>query len=1055
MRKNTPNEKVLRAISIGLAAMIAVQPVMATPVFADDSDGADGNVAPAPEENKSFETNDTSKGLETIQNAGKAAETSTNSGSCGDALDQAVSAGRDSNVVNSTMNNIEFDKDGGQAINATLNSITDKDTGIQYLNDKLTMLDSNGNAQLDENGNAVVLDIVGERKEIAADAQKLVEEAKRGDSNNFDKTTGNNKQFDAYEIMHNKVNNAALDDSLKGKDLTEAAKAVDDAITAQSKELGSLDISGEADTIEESKSAVIAANEAIESATSLEEAKDALDDAEAAKTESNEAYADALEKYNDARDALETEKATIEALKEDYKALLQNQIADGSYIRQVEKELNQAEANLTKLENDAKKAQEDLANTVIGKMADTFAKTEKKEDWGQLDIIFKDVIKYYYFPMVENIPASEVTFGHFEKKLKDGNYLEVIVNGETRYFNYKSKYSGYNGSALNDKIVIFEKNKEVEVAEHYEDSGKNTVDVKDAVNVLDITSVEDGLVVNTSDDANSKYYKVTGEGTTTELQNEDGVTYTYNEGDVTEKYTIDNNGNLVKTEMASSVTKTTYTTVSLAKKAFDEEYASAEEAERAAGTQAASLGSNASYGDVKVDEYSTFSAKIDLNEVTKNSNKAGDFAEYVNNKLGDSVKLSSDGTFEVTSKASIDELIKTIDTVSWGDYHHATNGNVSEATVKNLIKSAVEGMKNSTPTSKYYKLTLTDVSYDKILSTEELKDQVVSTTVWATDALNHVDTKYKDGPATLNDNYYNYVENNIKNGAIIDLRDSEDIVNKAVRADIEKVNTLQTLYKNAETKANTSKKKIATAQAKVEALIKAIQGEIDSLDGKVNARLVQLEGQLAAAKAELDAAEADNEAVEKAYKDAKEAYERAVERLTPVATPTNGGDSSSAGSDSTTESGTTALGTTGTTATASIAAPTTAAPASALTGLPVAGAPEVASASAGVAGARTGLTGNGVVDDMGGELLEGTDEMLQGELPVVEDDVEKEQTSKKLVKSIKDEEVPLASVGEETAKKMSWWWLLIIALLGATGEEMYRRKKMKEEQAQADSNNNK
>ena len=57
--------------------------------------------------------------------------------------------------------------------------------------------------------------------------------------------------------------------------------------------------------------------------------------------------------------------------------------------------------------------------------------------------------------------------------------------------------------------------------------------------------------------------------------------------------------------------------------------------------------------------------------------------------------------------------------------------------------------------------------------------------------------------------------------------------------------------------------------------------------------------------------------------------------------------------------------------------------------------------------------------------------------------------------TIADEETPLAAeagaVEDTQQEKMSWWWLLIIALLGVTGEEMYRRnKKKKAEAAQKD-----
>ena len=1045
MKKNTANKKVLRAISIGLAAMMAIQPVMATPVYADDDNEPDENVAPESEESTSFESNDSSEGLETIQETAVVAENSTNMSSCGNALDQAVSAGRDSSEY------AEFDKNGGQALNAALEAITNEQTGIQNLDDKFSFVDSEGNVKVDSNGNAIVLDVEGDRRKVADDAQKLVEEAKRGVSADYDNTSGADKIFDAYEIMQ-KVNDETLEDSLTGKNLTDAAAALDTAITNQSKELGAYNTTKEVEVIEDAGVSIAKDIETIENATSLDTAKTALDNAEAAKDESNVAYEEALEKYNSVSAAYEEEKATIEKLKEDYKALLESQIADDSYIRQAEKELKQAQENLTKLENDAKKAQTNLANTVIGKMADAFSKTKSSENWTELDTIFKDVIKYYYLPMVEKVDPSNVEFVYFEKNLKDANYLEVKVNGVSRYFNYKSKYSNYNGKAYNDKIVIFEKNKEVEVAEHYEDSNNQTVDVNSAVDILNISSVENGLVVKANGDTDSKFYKVTSDGTTTELENTDGVTYTYNDGDVTEEYAIDSNGNLVKTKVATSVIKTTYKNVSLSEKAVEVEYTSEDDARNAAGVQANLLGANATFDGVKVDSYSEFSTTIDLTKVVNKAEgeKASKFAAYVNERLEGSANLSSDGTFKITSNDSIDELKEKIknDTI-WTGFKSVTNGNVSLDDVKNLLRTAIAAIENSTPASTRYKLTLLGVSYDEILSTDTLSNQVVSTTTWAADELTHVATTYKAGVPTLNENYTNYVENGIKNGAIIDLRDANDVINKAVREDIAKVNALKDKYKKAESAAKTSRQKVENAQAKVNDLINAIQKEIDSLDGKVSARLAQLEGQLLAAKAELSIAEVNNNLVNQAYDDAKKAYDDAEARLTRVP-ETSGTSASSTGSGSSSSSGTTGTST-GTTTVAAFPA----SEASAITS---------AVPAAGVAGARVE---NNIGDDIGGNKLhseggkiieEAADgqELIADELPAGTEEEKLEKDSKKIVKTIEDEDIPLAAFPDESSKKMNWWWLLIIALLGATGEEMYRRnKKKKEEKARLSAEMNK
>ena len=80
--------------------------------------------------------------------------------------------------------------------------------------------------------------------------------------------------------------------------------------------------------------------------------------------------------------------------------------------------------------------------------------------------------------------------------------------------------------------------------------------------------------------------------------------------------------------------------------------------------------------------------------------------------------------------------------------------------------------------------------------------------------------------------------------------------------------------------------------------------------------------------------------------------------------------------------------------------------------------------------------GNGDGDANGGE---GDDVLVAG----AEDDGD----GASLV-AIEDEETPLAA-GSGADGKMSWWWLLIVALLGATGYKMYKdHQKKKEEAAQ-------
>lgn len=71
MKNKTVNKKVLRAMSIGLAAMMTVQPILATPVFADDTEPVDdSNTTTYDEENhESATTNDAREAVDTAFNS--------------------------------------------------------------------------------------------------------------------------------------------------------------------------------------------------------------------------------------------------------------------------------------------------------------------------------------------------------------------------------------------------------------------------------------------------------------------------------------------------------------------------------------------------------------------------------------------------------------------------------------------------------------------------------------------------------------------------------------------------------------------------------------------------------------------------------------------------------------------------------------------------------------------------------------------------------------------------------------------------------------------------
>lgn len=111
--------------------------------------------------------------------------------------------------------------------------------------------------------------------------------------------------------------------------------------------------------------------------------------------------------------------------------------------------------------------------------------------------------------------------------------------------------------------------------------------------------------------------------------------------------------------------------------------------------------------------------------------------------------------------------------------------------------------------------------------------------------------------------------------------------------------------------------------------------------------------------------------------------------------------------------------------------------------VPVAPAAVIDIAPATVPLAATPVVGGGAVvdgaeddaDDNEGVVIEDGETPLAGN---IEDVVDAEE------KIIEDEETPLAAAPVE---KMSWWWLLVVALFGATGYEMYRKHQAKKAEA--------
>lgn len=215
---------------------------------------------------------------------------------------------------------------------------------------------------------------------------------------------------------------------------------------------------------------------------------------------------------------------------------------------------------------------------------------------------------------------------------------------------------------------------------------------------------------------------------------------------------------------------------------------------------------------------------------------------------------------------------------------------------------------------------------------------------------------------------------------------------------------------------------------------KAAQGEVEAAQGKVDVLKAEIEalksnrtsnlGALKELEGKLAVAEQNKKDAEDTLKEILDSLDKAggeldkvIDRLTPAPTPAApaGGDSAGGSSD------------TGET----VVNPIVLAPA------PVAQATVVTQNQA----AAQGVT---QIADEAAPLAANVEEDTQKtaeEAPKAEEAV-----------NIADEAVPLADVAVESEHaKMSWWWWLIILILGATGYEMYKKHNEKKLKAQAEN----
>ena len=262
----------------------------------------------------------------------------------------------------------------------------------------------------------------------------------------------------------------------------------------------------------------------------------------------------------------------------------------------------------------------------------------------------------------------------------------------------------------------------------------------------------------------------------------------------------------------------------------------------------------------------------------------------------------------------------------------------------------------------------------------------------------------------------NYIQGNIK----LTQKDTE------YRKFVDDAKALTQKYQKLLQDAQDAQKDVETAQAKVNDL----KAEIEALKSNRTSNLgalKELEGKLAVAEQNKKDAEDTLKEILGSLDEAGGELDKVIERLTPAPTPgTPAGGEGETGDAGDTEEG-------GAGEAATVVTPV------ALAAAPAAQATIVAQNQAAAPVVQ--------IADEAAPLAEAAPANTQ---ETVQAGSDKEETKEAV--NIEEEAVPLADVAVESEHaKMSWWWWLIILILGATGYEMYKKHNEKKLKAQAEN----
>lgn len=1096
------SKNVIRSLSVGLAAMMALSTPIAT--FAEDVDGQNGDVT-TPEESTTSTTTQKSAAeqIKDVQDSDAAKNVTGDTDKAKDAVNGAVDVTfkEDSGADQKT-------KDAAGELDATANGTFEGGTDVNVAEEIV----------------GKTMDRIEEASDAAEKTDAALEEAdQKAEEANTIADDAKKEQQEAKD---------AFDDAT---DKIDSATTIEDAQNAYNQATG---IVGDAQTAYETAKAdydskVAEYNKALDELKTAQATYDAA--VAAASTEATAAAANLAavqQKAEELQKAAEDAKAAIPELTDAQKAALE--------IIALEKE--RAEDTSTNWRKEDELFKVILKNyympeLIRGKLVDCKWTWNQKDDKNYCEVTYTDV-------------AGDPHTVYLNYKLNDTRDDLVIFEKAEEVVSYDVKSSdgslAFNINAENFPLDQLKNNQDTAT---YENNGVEytIVNVDGQYYVVNTASGK-----GTADYSDKDKYQISGEEKITYSvvdgkliktvkQNVSEITYTdaslssdksydnvkdAEEALAKEKAALEAKGDKdIETSMSATATadvtvsqKTTFTTtidlskieIAMDAIALDGDKREQKNAQKAANELLKQFLNQDALRAVLGEGYTIDginAANAGVNSVDKYKNTSGRWVDGLRDKASytgvfygtvvityskvetassDSVKLDKTNEVNATDNQSLEELKKTAETAAINNAQSKLNAeSKNKAIIDSLATSVkIKGYKSAWPGSGNHDLTLyvryNDGAFSESQQSDELKVENSSTNLSVSYTGTYKEKGLKDlGEQTVDMRKYeqtaeakektaytsnSYYDDYKKTGKINEgiwltgknddhfisdenFKTFKDFKDAALKADAEKA--------EKEAKADAI---IDAAKNAVDA-VKTAKTDVDSLQKQLTALLAsqnytadqvkELEGQISAAEAKLKEAENLATDLTKELENAGKTLAEKIAELTPAPAPGEGGSTTTPSGTETTPGGTTttpaSAGTTTTVATPTsttttvVAATAEAAPVEiAETPIALAATPAAATRTAAVANANTNVAAGENAD-------ENTD------VTIADEETPLAATDKQENTTIDDEETPLAAeagaVENIQQEKMSWWWLLIIALLGVTGEEMYRRNKKKKAEA--------